>query len=102
MNVLIKENIDAIIALCKGHKVSSIALFGSAARNNMTAHSDLDFVVQFSSDLELLDYADNYFSFLEGLEQITGRKVDLISSKAIKNPILKAEIDRSKIDLYAA
>jgi predicted nucleotidyltransferase len=99
---LISNRIDEIISLCKKHKVKAISVFGSAARNSMTATSDIDFLVQFSDDIDVLDYADNYFSFLEGLEQITGRKIDLLSVNSLRNPVLKEEINRSKIDLYAA
>lgn len=93
---------DEIIALCNTHYVVSISLFGSAAKNTMSPDSDLDFLVQFSDKLDVLDYADNYFNFLNGLETITGKKVDLLSSKSLKNPILKEEIYNTKIDLYAA
>lgn len=101
MNKLIEDKIDEIITLCKKHNVTSIALFGSAANNTMTNDSDIDFLVQFSDSLDVLDYADNYFLFLNGLELITGKKIDLISVKSLKNPILKEEINRSKIELYA-
>lgn len=93
---------DKIIVLCKEHKVVSFALFGSAAKNEMHADSDLDFLVQFSEDIDVLDYADNYFSFLEELEKLTGKKVDLVSIKSLKNPILREDIERTKIHLYAA
>jgi predicted nucleotidyltransferase len=96
------NRIDEIVSLCKKHKVKAISVFGSAARNAMTASSDIDFLVQFSEEIDVLDYADNYFSFLESLEQITGRKIDLLSVNALRNPVLKEEINRSKIDLYAA
>lgn len=99
---LIENRLEEIIALCDAHRVKAISLFGSAAKNTMTATSDLDFLVQFSDEIEVLDYADNYFSFIEGLEKITGKKVDLLSLKALKNPVLKEEINRTKIDLYAA
>ncbi len=68
----------------------------------MIENSDIDFLVQFSDKIEVLDYADNYFSFLEKLENLMGKKNDLVSKKSLKNPILIEEIDRSKIDLYAA
>jgi predicted nucleotidyltransferase len=82
--------------------VKSIALFGSAAKDSMNENSDIDFLVQFSEEIEVLDYADNYFSFLEKLENLMGKKIDLVSKKSLKNPILIEEIDRSKVDLYAA
>lgn len=99
---LVKNNIAEIIALCKTHSVKSISLFGSAVSASMTEDSDIDFLVQFSEDINLLDYADNYFSLLEGLKTILNRNIDLISVKSLKNPILKQEIYRSKVDLYAA
>lgn len=99
---LLSNSMNDIIALCEKHKVKAISVFGSAARNTMTSDSDIDFLVHFSKDIDVLDYADNYFSFLEGLEQITGRKIDLLSVNSLRNPVLKEEINRSKIDLYAA
>ena len=99
---LIENRLDEIITLCKLHSVESIALFGSAAKETMNEHSDIDFLVQFSDDIDVLDYADNYFAFLEKLENLLGKKIDLVSKKSLKNPILIEEIDRSKVDLYAA
>lgn len=99
---LIEDRLNEIISLCKTHSVKSIALFGSAATNSMHEKSDIDFLVQFSDEIEVLDYADNYFSFLEKLENLMGKKVDLVSRKSLKNPILIEEIDRSKVELYAA
>ena len=53
-------------------------------------------------ELDVLNYADNYFSFLEELENLLGKKIDLVSKNSLKNPILIEEIDRSKVNLYAA
>ena len=99
---ILSNKLDKIIPLCEKHKVKTISVFGSAARNDMTAESDIDFLVQFSDEIDVLDYADNYFAFLEGLKEITGKKIDLISTNSLRNPILKEEINRSKIELYAA
>ena len=99
---LIENNLNTIFKLCEEHSVKSLALFGSAAKNNMNDTSDIDFLVSFSEDLPLIDYADNYFSLLENLEQTLGKKVDLVVEKSLKNPILKEEIYHTKIDLYAA
>ena len=99
---LLKNRVNEVIALCQKHHVDSIAVFGSAARNEMDENSDVDFLVLFSDDLNVLDYADNYFSLCEGLELITGKPIDLISVKSINNPVLLEEINRSKIELYAA
>jgi predicted nucleotidyltransferase len=98
----IQERLNEIAILCKSHQVSSIALFGSAANETMNEHSDIDLLVEFSEDLDVLEYADNYFSLLEKLEALLGKPVDLVSRKSLTNPILMQEINRSKVALYAA
>lgn len=96
----IEKKLCQLAALCKTHQVDSLALFGSAAHGGFGDDSDLDFLVSFSSSVELLDYADNYFDLLEKLEHMFDRPIDLVSEKSLKNPILKAEINRSKVMLY--
>ncbi len=91
-----------IISLCKKHKVKSIALFGSLASNTMHSESDADFLVEFHEDLNVMDYADNYFSLLEELQRLIGRKVDLVTGNSLKNSILIEEINNTKVVLYAA
>lgn len=102
MNKRIEEILNDIIELCKAHHVVSISLFGSAAKGENNLNSDIDFLVQFSNNVSVLDYAENYFSLLEKLEKLIGKKVDLVSIKSLKNPILIREIESTKIDLYAA
>jgi predicted nucleotidyltransferase len=99
---LVQNKLDEIIAVCKQHHVKAISLFGSAAKNAMHEDSDIDLLVEFSDDIDVLEYADNYFSLLDQLQGILNRKVDLVSSKSLKNPILKEEVYKSKMDLYAA
>ena len=99
---LIQNKLEDIIIICKKHNVISLSLFGSAANRTMGHDSDIDLLVQFSPTIDVLGYADNYFSLLGDLEVLLGRRIDLVSAKSLKNPVLKAEIDRSKIDLYAA
>ena len=48
--------------MSKIQRISSISLFGSAAKGTMNEESDIDFLVQFSDDRHLFDNADNYFS----------------------------------------
>lgn len=98
---LIENNIDKIIDVCKKHHVDSISLFGSAAMNTMSEDSDIDLLVEFSDEIDVLDYADNYFSLKDQLQDMLDRKIDLISNRSLKNPVLKEEVFRSKVDLYA-
>lgn len=99
---LIQNKLDEIIKACKQHHVEAISVFGSAAKNTMHEESDIDLLVEFSDEINVLEYADNYFSLLDQLQDILNRKVDLVSSKSLKNPVLKEEVYQSKVDLYAA
>jgi predicted nucleotidyltransferase len=102
MTQLIENKKNQVIALCKEHHVKYIALFGSAASDTMNEESDIDFLVQFHEEIDVVDYADNYFSFLEKLEYLFGKRIDLVSINSLKNPVLIEEINRSKVELYAA
>ena len=96
---LIENNIQKIIALCKKHKVGKLFVFGSILTNRFNEKSDVDMVVDFDK-VNLEDYADNYFDFKYSLEDLFGREVDLLEDKAIRNPILRRNIDNSKLLVY--
>ena len=96
---LIENNIQKIIALCKKHKVEKLFVFGSILTNRFNDKSDVDMVVDFDK-INLEDYADNYFDFKYSLEDLFGREVDLLEDKAIRNPILRRNIDNSKLLVY--
>ncbi|MBO5015110.1 MAG: nucleotidyltransferase domain-containing protein [Bacteroidaceae bacterium] len=88
-----------MIALCKKHKVGKLFVFGSILTNRFNEKSDVDMVVDFDK-VSLEDYADNYFDFKYSLEDLFGREVDLLEDKAIRNPILRRNIDNSKQLVY--
>ena len=92
---LIDANIDRNRQLCSRHKVKKLFAFGSVLNDSFNADSDVDLVVDFSN-VELLDYADNYFDFKEALESLLNRPVDLLEDKAIRNPYLRKQIDLEK------
>lgn len=72
--------------------VTSLALFGSAARDELEKRSDVDVLVTFSEIT-----SDNYFELKIFLESLLGRKVDLVTPRAIK-PRMMPYIQE---DLYA-
>ena len=60
--------------------VTHIGLFGSGARDELRTDSDIDVLVEFEGPATF----DRYFSLRDHLEQIFGRKVDLVSEKSLK------------------
>jgi len=96
---IIEKNIDSIINLCKQHKVKELYLFGSILTSKFNKDSDIDMLVQFD-DIDILEYADNYFDFKEKLEKLLGREIDLLENQAIRNPIFRKILDRDKRIVY--
>ena len=66
---------------------------------NVIVEGGTDLVVDFEK-VALEDYADNYFDFKFALEKLLGRDIDLLEDKAIRNHILRKNIDNSKLLIY--
>lgn len=67
--------------------VRSLSLFGSVARGEEHPNSDVDILVEFRGKATFDRYMDTKFY----LEELLGRKVDLVTPKAIK-PLMKPYI----------
>ncbi len=96
---LIERNIEKIRDLCLKHKVGRLFVFGSVVTNRFKIDSDIDLIVDFK-EVDLYDYADNYFDLKFSLESLFSSEVDLLEDKAIKNPYLRQSIDSSKQLIY--
>ncbi len=96
---LINQNIKQIRALCAKHSVEVLSVFGSMASGAATADSDVDLLVTFG-EVVVEQYADNYYDLTVSLENLLGRKVDLITEKTITNPYLLNSINRNKVSIY--
>jgi predicted nucleotidyltransferase len=62
--------------------------------------SDIDLIVDFSN-IDVEDYADNYFDFKFSLQEILNRTVDLLEEKAIKNPYFKQSVTKQRQLIFA-
>ena len=61
-------------------RVRSLSVFGSVARNEATAGSDVDILVEFDRPVGLL----HFVRLRRVLEEALGRKVDLVTPGALK------------------
>ncbi|MBD5163712.1 MAG: nucleotidyltransferase [Bacteroidales bacterium] len=96
---LIEVNMDKIIALCKKYKVAKLWVFGSILTPRFNDNSDVDFSVVFHYD-QIQDLFLTFFDFIEELQLLLGRKVDLVDETAVKNPYFKTELDKTKQLIY--
>jgi uncharacterized protein len=94
---------EELRALCRRFHVRRLDLFGSAARGDFDPErSDIDFLVEFDRDHPAALSLGTYFELKESLEALLGRPVDLVEPGAVRNPYLKASIERSREPVFAA
>lgn len=74
------------------HHVSFLAIFGSVARNEATAESDVDVLVDFSQPPGFR----GYMRLKEFLEDVLGSSVDLVMIDALKASV-RPEVEREAI-----
>ena len=98
-NNLLEHARGHIAALCRKHRVKHLYAFGSVLTPRFTEQSVVDFLVDFNTE-EISDYFTNYFEFKYALEEALGREVDLVEEKAVRNPIFKRNIERTKAQVY--
>ena len=75
--------------LKKTYHVEKIGVFGSFSRGEETKSSDIDVLIEFSKPISMF----RFIELEEFLSKILGRKVDLVSKKALK-PRIKEQILR--------
>lgn len=92
---------EAIAAICRARHVRRLDLFGSLARGEAHAGSDVDLLVDFEP-LPPGAYSDAYFGLREDLEHLLGAPVDLVVERAIRNPFFRQAIEGQREALYAA
>lgn len=98
---LIELHMDQIVALCKKYKVAKLWVFGSILTPRFNDDSDVDFSVVFDkSRINLLDFADNYFDFIDDLKALFCREIDMVCEDSVKNPFFRKELDNTKVLIY--
>ncbi len=86
--------------LCRKFGIARLALFGSAARGEMTPESDIDLLVEFAPDSKVslfeIPAIQDAFSAAFG-----GRQVDIATTEVLENPYRRKTILRDARVLYA-
>ena len=86
-----------LIEICRQNDVSKVGVFGSMARGEATAKSDIDLLVEFSKRKSLL----NVVAFERQLSTALGRQVDVLTEAAL-SPYLRERIMREVQVIYEA
>ena len=98
--IQIDLSMQAIKAFCQKWNVREFALFGSVLGSDFTSESDVDVLVTFGPEGGVT--FENYPVILDELENIFGRKVDLVEKGTIRNPFRRHAILTSRRVIHAA
>lgn len=80
LNNLLKEKRQEILLLAARNGATNVRVFGSVARGEADAASDLDVLVDLEPGRSLLDLG----GLLMDLQQLLGREVDVVTAKGLR------------------
>lgn len=83
MHPAILENRDDILRLARKHGAKNLRLFGSAARGDERADSDLDFLARMEEGRSLVDHV----ALKQDLEDLLDCEVDVVTERALHSQI---------------
>ena len=90
------QNIKSITTpLLRQYPISYAGIFGSYARGEQTASSDIDILIRYSSPIDLFELGD----LTNKLEDAMGIKVDIVIEKTV-SPLMMKYIKKDLQTIY--
>ena len=101
MNAAAQHHSAELAALCREYHVRTLSLFGSAAREEATAHSDVDLLIEFEPGKA--PSLAGFSRLKAALAQTLGvTSIDLATASILRNPYRRQAILSDLKPLYAA
>lgn len=70
------------------HKIKNGYEFGSVLTDRFNQDSDIDLLINFMDYSNPLEVGQSIWDLEDALELVTARKIDLLTERSLKNPIL--------------
>lgn len=100
LQATIERKKEDFVALCHKHSVKKMYAFGSSVTERFNeARSDIDLVVNVDIS-DPVKRGETLLALWDDLEAFFERKVDLLTETSIRNPYLKANIERTRKLIY--
>ena len=95
---MVQRHLSDISRICHQERIASLAVFGSATRNDFAQESDIDLVVQFAPGqrvgfVRLLAIQDRLSEVCEG------RSVDLHTLREI-HPVIRSQVQQQMVPIF--
>lgn len=81
-----------IIDLARRHRARRISVFGSLARGEAHAKSDIDFLVDFEADYKLRDH----IRLTQALGALLGRRVEVVDRQCLRPELREAILQEAR------
>lgn len=91
---ILQQKRQQILDITTRYGVSNVRIFGSVARGEETADSDIDFLVELPPNCTLLDQ----IALIQSLEDLLECKIDLAETDTI-HPLIKEQVLQEAIPL---
>jgi predicted nucleotidyltransferase len=91
---LLKAKREEILEVCARYGARQVRVFGSVARGEADEQSDIDFLVELEPGRALLDLGGLQYD----LEQLLGRRVDVVTERGLK-PRIRERVLREAVPL---
>jgi len=93
---IIEQKKSEIAALCRTYRIRALWLFGSAVTGAWDpATSDFDFLVDLGEYEDAVVY--RYLDLADALEELLGRKVDLVTVRSVRSPLFRQELHETRV-----
>jgi len=93
-NLTVKQIAKVAVPILKKNDVVKAGIFGSYARGEAKKRSDIDMLIKFKGRKSYFDLV----GLEQELEQSLGKKVDLLTYKAV-HPLIKKYIDDDEVKI---
>jgi len=91
---LLQTKSESILQVCAKYGARNVRVFGSLARRQADERSDVDFLVEMEPGRSLLDLGGLQYE----LEQLLGRRVDVVTERGLK-PRIRERVIREAVAL---
>lgn len=92
IEALLQEKRAEILRLAAQHGASNVRVFGSVARREADAESDVDFLVTLQPERSLLDLG----ALLMDLQDLLGREVDVVTEAGLRARIRQRVLQEAR------
>jgi predicted nucleotidyltransferase len=101
LSPFITSRLEEIRQLMQKHKVAKGYIFGSAVTENFNDTSDVDVLVDVDETLDPVELGGHLWDLQFDLEKTLGRKVDLFTSRSLRNTFFIKSMNATKELVYA-